>query len=240
MLIDIHIHTQDHSPDADISAWEVINRARDAGLDGIVFTDHNYCWPEAELEPLRARIGSEFVLFSGAEVIFPDMHIIALGIPSGPIPVFNRPRDLGKYACQAGGCTVIAHPFSATRHLSSHQILQSGASGLEVFNARRKSFDMSAVFDARALDMAELGGSDTHSISENLLGMVATKCLSPVAVLMDLVNQIRLRQTRAVARGAERGTRGAGRGTRSAGRGTRGAGLGARDSRNRMNGCLWV
>ena len=67
MKFDLHLHTSRHSPDSVIDPFELLDRARAAGLDGVVITEHDYLWPEDELDELRAA-APDLVVLSGVEV----------------------------------------------------------------------------------------------------------------------------------------------------------------------------
>jgi predicted metal-dependent phosphoesterase TrpH len=198
VLIDCHTHTAEHSPDSCISAADLIHQAKKAGLDGVIFTDHNYCWFPEELAELRPVAGNDFHVFTGAEIMFGSVHLLVYGIPPGPVPSFDTPCDLSDFAGQHGGCTVIAHPFSAAKRLSSQTILSCGASGLEAYNARRKSYQLRNVFTARELGLAELGGSDCHGGAQDPMGSAATLCPQPVHTMDMFIELILSRTTRAI------------------------------------------
>ena len=51
---DHHLHTSRHSPDSVIDPLVLIERARAAGLDGVVITEHDYQWEAGELADLAA------------------------------------------------------------------------------------------------------------------------------------------------------------------------------------------
>src|SRR5215813_9292992 len=78
---DHHLHTSRHSPDSIIDPLELIERARAAGLDGVVITDHDYQWHADELAELAARAGGLRV-FSGAEISAREGHFLVYGLPS--------------------------------------------------------------------------------------------------------------------------------------------------------------
>ena len=55
MRFDHHLHTAKHSPDSIIDPWELIEHAREIGLNGVVITEHDYQWEADELAELAAR-----------------------------------------------------------------------------------------------------------------------------------------------------------------------------------------
>ena len=72
----------------------------------------------------------------------------------------------------------------------------SGASALEVYNARRRSWEMDSIYIARQLDLGEVAGSDDHGDHGSVIGLTATLCPEPIYEIQDLVRQILMRQTR--------------------------------------------
>src|SRR4051794_40655824 len=66
MLIDMHNHTRGLSWDSDLSADQLIEEAKKAGLDGICLTEHDYFWDfETALELGRKH---NFVVIPGIEI----------------------------------------------------------------------------------------------------------------------------------------------------------------------------
>ena len=79
MKFDLHMHTRRHSPDAASDPFDLVKAAHAAGLDGIVITEHDYLWPEAELEELRApRRG--LVILAGVEVTGRGGDMLCYGV----------------------------------------------------------------------------------------------------------------------------------------------------------------
>ena len=67
MKFDHHLHTARHSPDSSIDPHELVVRAREIGLDGLVITEHDYQWDDDELAEL-AELAAPLRVFSGAEI----------------------------------------------------------------------------------------------------------------------------------------------------------------------------
>ena len=81
MRFDHHLHTAKHSPDSSIDPWELIEHAREIGLDGVVITEHDYQWEADELAELAAR-AAPLRVFSGVEVSTLEGHFLVYGLPS--------------------------------------------------------------------------------------------------------------------------------------------------------------
>ena len=81
MRFDHHLHTAKHSPDSSIDPWELIEHAREIGLDGVVITEHDYQWEADELAELAVR-AAPLRVFSGVEVSTLEGHFLVYGLPS--------------------------------------------------------------------------------------------------------------------------------------------------------------
>lgn len=111
MKIDHHVHTSRHSPDSTIDPHELIERARDAGLDGVVITEHDYQWSDEELAELQDAAG-DLVVLSGAEVSTLQGHFLVYGLPDlDEAPPGIDVEDLIGLVRRHGGAIVAAHPF---------------------------------------------------------------------------------------------------------------------------------
>lgn len=110
---DHHLHTSRHSPDSVIDPLVLIERAREVGLDGVVMTEHDYQWKDAELGELAAR-GAALGLkvFSGAEVSAREGHFLVFGLPDlREAPPGVGLKDLLRAVKREGAAVVAAHPF---------------------------------------------------------------------------------------------------------------------------------
>ena len=110
MKFDLHMHTARHSPDADSDPFELVRAALKAGLDGIVITEHDFLWPEEELEELRAA-APQLVILAGVEVTGRGGDMLCYGV-TDPLAL---PRgiawgELTRAVHRQGGACVAAHP----------------------------------------------------------------------------------------------------------------------------------
>ena len=110
--IDHHVHTSRHSPDSVIEPSVLVERAKLAGLDAVVITEHDYQWKADELADLNA-MANGLVVLSGVEV---SAH--ARGISwSTACPILEGVRpgimlaDLLKVVKGRDAAIVAAHPF---------------------------------------------------------------------------------------------------------------------------------
>jgi predicted metal-dependent phosphoesterase TrpH len=175
MLIDIHIHTRQFSTDSSIDPEEAIIKAKESGLDGMCFTDHNKGWDIGEIERLRTKFG--YPLFSGVEIDTVEGHILVFGVDikvDGPIRIAKL-RDI---VTQAGGFMIAAHPLKGYRvfnladlNLAPEQAAQRPmmrhVDAIEVYNGKCNERENSQAGEvAQILNLPATGGSDAHSISE--------------------------------------------------------------------------
>src|SRR5947208_13854596 len=79
MKFDLHLHTRRHSPDSVTDPFELLEAATAAGLDGVVITEHDYLWPEAELADLRAA-APHLVVLAGVEVTGRGGDVLCYGV----------------------------------------------------------------------------------------------------------------------------------------------------------------
>jgi predicted metal-dependent phosphoesterase TrpH len=184
MLIDIHAHTWPRSHDSVLNPDDLIVRAKQAGLDGIVFTEHDTVWDYKSVEELRAK--HNFLVLAGVEISTDDGHILAFGIDKYVFGM-HRSRELAGYVERAGGAMVAAHPYRRqmpwfSRNDEEYQAALDKASrnpayqyvqALEELNGRGS--DKENEFSRRLCKLMNLpgtAGTDSHAISD--IGKCAT------------------------------------------------------------------
>ena len=139
MLLDLHAHTKEISTCCRIPAAEVLKRAKEAGLDGIVLTNHyqkSYA-PDGDYAAFAQRyiaaykqakaLGDAMGLrvFFGIEVTMASntyIHLLVYGVApafleENPTLFDETPRFLYEKVHAAGGVLVQAHPFRFGEYL---------------------------------------------------------------------------------------------------------------------------
>lgn len=195
MKFDLHLHTSRHSPDSITDPFDLLDSARAARLDGVVITEHDYWWPEEELEELRAA-APDLVVLAGMEVTGRGGDMLVYGIRDP----FAMPRgiswpELCREVHRQGGVAVAAHPnrwgqpFEAILR-EQHPELD----GIEVM-----SNNMDADLRSRAAELlvkyphfAQLGNSDSHDPAT--VGCCYTEFDATIRTAADLVAAIRTRK----------------------------------------------
>ncbi len=108
MLIDLHAHTHPLSHDSLLSADDLVDAAKQAGLDGVCLTEHDFFWEGAAAADLAKR--HHFLVLPGIEVNTEDGHILVFGLVRF-VYGMHRTAELARLAAQAGGVMIAAHPY---------------------------------------------------------------------------------------------------------------------------------
>jgi predicted metal-dependent phosphoesterase TrpH len=109
---DLHFHTLPSSKCSHMSIEQGIDAAIAAGLDGIVLTEHNMLWDEADLGPHRRGVPSTFRIFRGMEVNCRENHFLVYGIEDSHGIYYGIPAaELIEVVHSRGGVVVAAHPY---------------------------------------------------------------------------------------------------------------------------------
>jgi predicted metal-dependent phosphoesterase TrpH len=174
----------------------MIEAAIAAGLDGLVFTEHDIFWPSGELKGLRAKYPS-LVILNGIEVSTDEGHLLVYGMTHRCLSdgYWSLP-DLLDSTSDDGVYRAIAHPFRFDKD-SDHFAFLAGMpmDGVEVasINTDRRGSRMAG-------ELAEVGGfhriasSDAHSV-ENV-GRYYTVFEDSVCSESELVQALKARRSR--------------------------------------------
>lgn len=197
MLIDLHVHTH-HTQGCTLAPRDALRRAREAGLDGVAFTDLNSL---EGLEEIRAAGREEGVLaLCGVELATDRGHFLCFFPDPAKVPpppqLFGSTtpwpvREVLAKVRQLGGVVVAAHPYdkSVERPCGDVIFTLDGLSAVEGLNGRRKgpANDL-AVEAADHMSLPCTGASGAHELAE--IGAAATLFRDPVASEADLVAQL--------------------------------------------------
>src|SRR5262245_56245354 len=197
MKFDLHMHTTRHSPDSDMDPFVLVRRARAVGLDGVVITEHDWLWTEAELDELRAAAPG-LVVLAGVEVSANEGHFLAYGVTDPfALPYGIGVAELCRVVHAQGGAIVAAHPFRWGQPFD--EIVrdeQPELDGIEVMTSHMDAeCRQQAAVMLRKHRWAGLGSSDAHR--EDLLGVCYTEFAAPIHNNRDLVEAIRTRKATA-------------------------------------------
>jgi len=195
MLFDLHMHTARYSPDSIIDPWELIEQAQTVGLNGIVITEHDRLWPEAELEELRAK-APKLVILAGVEITGRGGDMLCYGVSDlSNLKRGTAWRELTREVHRQGGVCVAAHPFRWGQPFD--ELLTE--EGVQIDGIEMMSNNMDAPLRKKAdrfladhPDYTTLGNSDAHEIE--VVGHCRTRFAVPVHGMPDLIAAIRNRQ----------------------------------------------
>jgi len=117
LLIDLHVHTNRYSQCSVIPPERLIDQAVNAGLDGLVITEHHVQWSLDELEELRqASRHPGFLLLGAFEYTSRKGDLLIYGLEAHQVSQFEPcwpPEQAVELATQLGGVCIAAHPTRA-------------------------------------------------------------------------------------------------------------------------------
>ncbi len=212
MLLDLHVHTH-HTPGCSLSPRDVLRRARESGLDGVVFTDLNSMEGLAEFREAGAAEG--LLALCGVEIATDRGHYLAFFPEPEKVPalpqIFGTPpwpvRDVLAKVASLGGVAVAAHPYDKTIDRPGGDVVFTlqGLSAIEGLNTRAKgpANDL-AVEAADHMGLPCVGASGAKGSLDDV-GKAATLFRDPVRSEADLVAQLRAGTVFAVASGVQPG-----------------------------------
>lgn len=249
MLIDLHVHSH-HTRGCSLAPRDVLRRAREAGIDGVVFTDLNTL---DGLDEFRAAGRDEGVLaLCGVEIATDHGHYLCFFPDPAKVPappqIFGSAtpwpvREVLAKVRELGGAAVAAHPYDKTVERPSGDFIFTldGLSAVEGLNAHRKGPTNDLAVEAADHMNLPCTGASGAMASLDEVGKAATLFRDPVASEADVVRQLRAGTVWCVALGVTPGPaepsrdRGERRGgdRRDRDRGERGGGEGAGPGRSR-------
>ncbi len=202
MLIDLHTHTFPSSDDSFMSPDELIEAAKEAGLDGICLTEHDRFWEPDEVKALSAK--HSFLVIPGCEVNTDAGHVLVFGLDSYLFGM-HKPVFLRRLVEESGGVMIAAHPYRRRyrrerAHLEAEyasMVEQACADpifglcdAVEGLNGRGTEGDNAFVADlAERMSLGMIGSSDAHRTKH--VGTAATRFDIQVNNVGDLIRAIR-------------------------------------------------
>jgi len=200
--IDLHTHTRHGSNCSYSEPRQVIQRAKEVGLDGVCITEHNAPWEEDALARLSAETG--FALFGGVEVGTEVGDVLVFGAVNSILPG-RRIEELRRLVDEAGGVMVAAHPFRwyslpgvvLDEEEASRQPIFQWVDAVEVFNGASPRSELE--FGCRVLQRLNLrgvAGSDSHA--PHVVGCCYTRFERRIDRVQDLVAELKAGRFRAV------------------------------------------
>ena len=169
--------------------------AVNAGLDGIVITEHDFLWTEAELEELRAA-APQLVILAGVEVTGRGGDMLCYGLTDPlALPRGIEWGPLTREVHRQGGACVAAHPNRWDQPFE--KLLKDQKPELDGIEVMSNNMDTDLRTKAAALlkkypQFAQLGNSDSHAAWS--VGCCFTDFDADIRTNADLVAAIRGRK----------------------------------------------
>jgi predicted metal-dependent phosphoesterase TrpH len=163
LRVDLHLHSH-YSHDGRSTIRQLIERAKECGLDRLALTDHNTAEGALKFVELAPELA-----IAGEEAKTTEGEVIGLFI-TGRIPPFLRPEQAMDLVHEMGGLTYIPHPLDRSRsNFREHRVVEL-AHRIDIIETYNPWADPAANKAAARL-ADELGkvsatGSDAHSAEE--------------------------------------------------------------------------
>ena len=208
MLIDLHTHTRPLSWDSYLSPDDLVERSKQAGLDGICLSEHDYLWDPAEVIALGKR--HNYLVMPAIEINTDDGHILVYGIDKY-VYGMHRSGDLAKHVNAASGAMVAAHPYRRQMpwYMENERDYREAlvrasqnpayryCVALEKINGRGTVKENKFSADlCEHMEMPGTAGTDSHSRSD--IGRCATEFERRVESIEDLIEELQAGRFRPV------------------------------------------
>jgi len=201
MLIDLHAHTNPISWDSRLSPDELIDLEKEAGLNGVCLTEHDYFWDVEECAALAKK--HDFVVLPAIEVNTENGHMLVYGLTKYKFGM-HRVEQLAAMVEEEGAAMVAAHPYR--RYMPWYELDEADLlRGLEraaanpaykhcvaLETAHGRGAPQQNEFSERlrqTLGMAATGGSDAHQPDQ--VGHCATRFERQIASIAELITELK-------------------------------------------------
>ena len=198
LVIDLHVHTSPASPCSSAKVDDLINEAKQIGLDGICLTDHNFLWAPEQIADLRQKHG--FLVLGANEITTDQGDVLVFGLPTD-IKGIIKISDLQIEAAKHKAFMIAAHPIRGFLVFGADQIgltpekamtreLFQSVDAIEVLNGKvTKDENDFALKVADTMGLPITGGSDAHEVVE--VGKYATRFADLIQNEADLLNALK-------------------------------------------------
>lgn len=201
MLIDLHTHTHPLSYDSQLEPDDLIDVAKEAGLDGVCLTEHDFFWEREKARELARR--HDFLVIPAVEVNTENGHVLVFGLEAYAYGM-HRLHELAALVEAAGGASIASHPyrrqlpFELLREGDWSEAIERAAANpaykhvhaIEAYNgrgtARQNAFSIEL---AERLGLPTTAGSDAHTAGD--VGACATEFERAITGLDDLIAELK-------------------------------------------------
>ncbi len=203
MLVDLHVHTNISSRCSSLSPLQLVERARDLGLDAVAVTEHSTYKGAQEMYEFAQS--HDLRIFRGMEVYTELGDMLVFGW-SGNIRYYLYPfQQLKQQVEEAGGILIPAHPCRGTevRHPLRQSLPDDLLASIFAIETRNGACKQKSNEQAQALSekygLFGTGGSDAHHVLH--LGRCVTVFEDSPENEQELIETLRSGRYRACAYG---------------------------------------
>jgi len=195
--MDLHVHSTPASACSTVRVSQHIIDAKKMGIQGIVLTDHNYIWPEEQIQELKTRY--EFPVFCGNEITTEHGDVLVYGFKKNLKGLISI-QDLRKQVIDQGGFMAAAHPFRGFLLIGGNQLSLSVkqasrkrifeyVDAIEIGNGQCTDAENQLAFKvAQYLGLKGIAGSDSHE--QGTVGHFTTDFFEQIKTESDLLEQL--------------------------------------------------
>jgi hypothetical protein len=189
LKVDLHVHTHPFSPCSTISPHEAVEAAINAGIDVLVFTDHDTIWSKGEIDELQKWAGETLRLLAGIEVSCLDGHFLVYGLDTIDGLYYNMTaRELIRVARRHSAAVIAAHPFRFSME-NGNDCYALDIDGVEVDSSNTTETARALAGKlAETRNLPRICASDAHSLHN--VGKYHTLLPPPIDTISDLVRRI--------------------------------------------------
>lgn len=190
VILEIHCHTSEKSTCSFVTACDLITRAFEVGMDGIVLTDHHYMWSTEELQEVKAQAGipDHFLLLSGQEVTTSSGADVLVYGADRIFPKGTKTADIRK-ACP-DAALIWAHPYRKGGIPKKEELMDEMYDAIEILNSNHTFTEIHrAVNDWHALKFTASAGTDAHALS--YIGTYPTIIEHPVETIEQFAEEVK-------------------------------------------------
>jgi predicted metal-dependent phosphoesterase TrpH len=204
LIIDLHTHTLVGSDDSYIDIDELVQRAKENGLDGVCVTDHEWFWKQSTIDRFRREL--DFLILPGVEMNTEDGHLLVFGLQKYVFGM-HRTGFLKNELEKVGGVMVLAHPYR--RNMYYGEEVEDSVKRY----SKRSFFDLIDIIETcngranekqtrfsqllgQTLNLKGTGGSDAHRLTD--MPSCATYFERDISNVQELITELKAGRFRAV------------------------------------------
>jgi hypothetical protein len=167
--LDLHVHTR--GSDGFGSPEDIVGKAIERGLDGLVICDHHHTVTAEGSKVIELGQRQGLIMLRGCEYSTKQGHCLVYGVDVDKLNLGRYPEMAAVIAAakRAGGVAFPSHPYYGYRERCGDHVFQlgTGLKAIEVINGqnevRAPTSNLQAEQAAGELGIQGVGGSDAHS-----------------------------------------------------------------------------